>query len=316
MLSDKLNMCKNVIPITFCFDEQMELAAGVCITSLLLNANEDTFYDIFILHSEECSFENSLINDFPALYLNCRITYRSVGASFASAFETRGITVATYYRLLIAEIIPEYDKIIYSDVDVIFREDLQQIFEKTDLADNYVAGVVDASYYNEGHKKYIYSLGLEPEEYIYAGNVIFNSAKIREDGLVDKFIQEALKKYAYQDMDVLNIVCKGRITRMPPSFCLCMEVANYAANKKKQPLYTLDELSDALSKGIVHYTGPKPWDQYCLNYDIWWEYYRKSIFFDEKFYYEYYRTRLNLYDTLTLWKRIKILLRYFYVGIK
>lgn len=317
MLSNNLMLHKNIIPITFCFDNQMELAAGVCITSLLLNAEEDTFYDIFILHAEECSFENSLINELPGKYLNCRITYRSVGSSFASAFEIRGITIAAYYRLLIPEVIPEYDKMIYSDVDVIFREDLKQIFDSTDLDDKYVGGVVDGANPGTGHKKYISSLGLDPEEYIYSGNLIFNSAKIRQDGLVDKFIKEALKQnYIYQDMDVLNIVCKGGIKRMPPSFCLCTQITNCAVNQMEQPFYAMDELSEALSRGIVHYAGPKPWNQLCLNFDIWWEYYRKSIFFDEKFYYEFYRSRLNIFDTLTLWKRIKILLRYFYVGVK
>ena len=100
-------MNKNIIPIVFCFDYQMELAAGVCITSLLENALPTTFYDIYILHSEVCSFVNSRINELELVYDNCRITYRSVGLAFDSAFEIRGISVATYYRLLIPELIPE-----------------------------------------------------------------------------------------------------------------------------------------------------------------------------------------------------------------
>ena len=53
-----------------------------------------------------------------------------------------------------------------------------------------------------------------------------------------------------------------------------------------------------------------------MNFDIWWEYYRKSPFFDAKFYFDFFYSRLNEYDLLPLWKRIKILIRYFVYGRK
>lgn len=44
------------IPIVFCFDDNLLMPAGVCLTSLLEHANPDTFYDIFILHDNKSSF--------------------------------------------------------------------------------------------------------------------------------------------------------------------------------------------------------------------------------------------------------------------
>ena len=41
----------NIVPIAFAFDNNLVMPAGICISSLMMNANEDTFYDIFILHS-------------------------------------------------------------------------------------------------------------------------------------------------------------------------------------------------------------------------------------------------------------------------
>ena len=38
------------IPIVFAFDKNLVMPACVCISSLLMNANKDTSYDIFILH--------------------------------------------------------------------------------------------------------------------------------------------------------------------------------------------------------------------------------------------------------------------------
>lgn len=55
-------------------------------------------------------------------------------------------------------------------------------------------------------------------------------------------------------------------------------------------------------------------EKYSINFDVWWEYYRKSPFFDERFYFDYFYYRLNIFDQLSLWKRIKILVRYFVYG--
>lgn len=41
----------NIVPVVFAFDNNLILPACVCISSLMMNAKEDTFYDIFILHS-------------------------------------------------------------------------------------------------------------------------------------------------------------------------------------------------------------------------------------------------------------------------
>jgi len=305
------------IPISFCFDNNFEMPACVCLTSLLVNAEADTFYDIFILHSDKCTFSAGKINELPERYRNCKITYRSVGREFEKAFEIRGITFAAYYRLLIPTIIPEYDKIIYSDVDVIFRNDLTHIYESTDLTDFYMAGVVSVSACDDtGYTKYLEGLGLNPLDYIYSGNLIINSKRLREDGIVPKFIEEASRtKYKYQDMDIINIICNGRIKRLPPAFCLSVSVNKYASYRLENPCYSQQELEEALQHGIIHYNGAKPWKQYCPHFDIWWEYYRKSIGYDQQYYFDFFAQKMHEYDLMPLWERVKILLRWF-IGLK
>jgi len=306
---------KNIkkIPIAFCFDDNLEMPAGVCITSLLVNAEPDTFYDIFILHADKSTFQHGKLKELPARYGNCQITFRSVGRAFENAFEIRGITYAAYYRLLIPELITEYDKIIYSDVDVIFRNDLTRIYEETDLADFYMAGVVSVSANTEeAYTKSLIKMGLNPANYIYSGNLIFNSKQLREDGIVPKFIEEASHStYKRQDMDIINIVCKGRIKRMPPVFCVSVAVSKYATFQLENPCYTMQELAEALQHGIIHYNGHKPWKQYCPYFDMWWEYYRKFVFFDQRYYFEFFSQKMHEYDLLPLWERVKILARWF-----
>lgn len=298
-----------IVPITFCFDDNLVLAAGVCLSSLLRHAKVDTFYDIYILHDTACKFpDTGYLEMLHNRFQNFKITYRSVGNEFAGAFEIRGITKAAYYRLLIPELIPEYDKIMYHDVDVIFRDDLSQLFFDTDMETFYIGGVSTPYSDITGYVKE--TIGVEIKDYIASGNLIFNSAKMRTDKIVDRFREVALGKWKYQDMDVINIVCKGHICYLPPSFCIVGTTSEILSNPDQQ-YYAAEEATYALQYGIVHFNGAKPWKTWCYNFDIWWEDYRKSIYFDSKFYYDFYHSKLNEYDSLSLWKRVKILLRYF-----
>ncbi|MBQ2919427.1 MAG: glycosyltransferase family 8 protein [Bacteroidales bacterium] len=307
------------VPIAFAFDSNLVFPASVCLSSLLKNANAETFYDIYILHSRDEDFERSELNRLPLFYANCRIQYRTVDGFFDSAYEIRGITTPAYYRLLIPELIPEYDKVIYSDVDVIFRMDLSELYSM-DLSDNYLAATRDVGLnLSKDGVDYIDSMTeLEVGNYLQSGFIMLNSKKIREDGLVAKFKEQAKRKLKFQDQDILNIVCKGKVKFLSLEYNMT-DYSFYYAMKERELLYKwFDDMtiSNAVANGNLHFNGHKPWKKYCVNFDIWWEYYRKSPFYDEKFYFDFYYNKLDELDQLTLWKRIKILVRYFIYGRK
>lgn len=307
------------VPIVFAFDENLILPAEICICSLLENAKASTFYDIFILHGSKTDLRAFDAKRIKKAFPRCKITLKNIGNPFGNSYEIRDITNVTYYRLLIPFLIQEYDTIIYSDVDVIFRSDLSDIYSSINLDNYYFSGVRALAQHIPGYKKY-YSdtIKIQPENIVYAGNIIINSKKIRQDGLVETFLEMAKKKYQFQDMDILNIACKGNILYMEPAFCVTTYFMDFAVNNKGLLTHYWEEtaIDNALRNGIVHYNGQKPWKGYCVNFDIWWEYYRKSPFFDEKFYFDYFYNRLNEYDLLPLWKRVKILIRYFVYGRK
>ena len=306
-----------VIPIVFAFDNNLILPACVCISSLMIHADKDTFYDIFILYSAKEGLRQEQLNRIPQYYPNCRIQYREVDNTFDRAFEIREITTPTYYRLLIPELVPEYDKIIYSDVDVIFRSDLSDVYNEVDMTNCYVAGVNALIPLIPDLKKYYTQLGkVDIRGVIYAGNIIFNSRKIREENIVGRFKELAKNNFRFQDLDVLNIVCQGHIAYLKPAFCLTTYFSELSL-KKRTVLYDYweeNEIKEAMETGIVHYNGQKPWIGYCVNFDIWWEHYRKSPFFDERYYFDFFYGKLSELDQLSLWKRIKILVRYFVYG--
>lgn len=305
----------NTIPIVFSFDNNLTAPACVALSSLMMSAKEDTFYDIFILHSHKQPLIHDEIDKLSSYYKNCRIQYRAVDSTFDEAFEIRGITTPAYYRLLIPELIPEYDKVLYSDVDVIFRSDLGD-FYNTDMTGYYVAGVDSlANLQPELVKYYNDTIGIGSDGIIYSGNLIINSKEILKDNIIPRFKELAKNSYTFQDMDVINIACRGKIKYLSPSFCLTTYISKYNVYRRDKLLkvWNKEEISDALSNGIVHFNGKKPWKDVCINFDIWWEYYRRSPYFDEKRYFDFFNYKLNELDHLPLMKRIKVLLRYFLV---
>ena len=309
----------NIVPIAFAFDNNLVMPACVCISSLMMNAKEDTFYDIFILHSASECLNKADLDRIPQYYKNCNIQYREVGNEFDGAFEIRGITTPTYYRLLIPELIPEYEKIIYADVDIIFRMDLSEIYS-IDLNGNYIAATRDLGLNcSENGIKYIKSMhDLHIGDYIQCGFIILNSKAINEGKQVEMFKLIAKRNLKYQDQDTLNISCYGKIYYLSLEYNMTDYSFLYAIKDKERILNHFDKstINNAIRYGNLHFNGPKPWKKYCVNFDIWWEYYRKCPFYDEKFYFDFFYNKLDELDQLSFMKRVKILIRYFIYGRK
>lgn len=303
----------NTIPVVFAFDNNLILPACVCLSSLMMNAKEDTYYDIYILHAGNVDLKKEELNKIPLHYKNCRINYISVGSEFDDAFEIRHVTKATYYRLLIPDLIPHYDKVIYSDVDIIFRMDLSEVYSQ-DYSDYYVAAALDMGLSQD--QKHLDSIGVERWKYLQAGFAILNLKKMREDNMVNVFKQLVKNNYTYQDQDVLNISCKGKIKFLPPCYNVndCALIYIYWHPEVLPSMFSEEDYEYARRCGTIHYSGYKPWKRYSIAFDIWWEYYRKSPFYDEKFYFKFFFDKTMLLDSLTLWKRVKILIRYFIYG--
>lgn len=303
----------NTIPIVFAFDNNIIMPACVCLSSLLMSADRDTFYDIFILHSSHVDLKKDDLDRIPQFYPNCKLRYLKVDDSFETAYEVRHVTKATYYRLLIPNIIKDYDKVIYADVDIIFRLDLWNAYNQ-DLTGFYVAATYDIGMNQDD--KYLSSLGVEKWQYLQAGFVVLNLEEMRKDNMVAKFRVLAKNNYKYQDQDILNISCKGKIKFLLPCYNVndCALIFMYWHPEQLPDTMSIEERVFACRYGNLHYSGYKPWKRYSIAFDVWWEYYRKSPFFDEQKYFKFFFDKTMLLESLTLWKRLKMVVRYFVYG--
>ena len=109
-------------------------------------------------------------------------------------------------RCYFTELLPNVDKILYLDLDIMITEDISEIWE-IDI-DNYaIAGVIDSGV-NTQFVPYIW----DKANYINVGAILMNLKYLRESGL-DKEIDKLLRSYflRFPDQDAINMACYGHI---------------------------------------------------------------------------------------------------------
>jgi lipopolysaccharide biosynthesis glycosyltransferase len=182
---------------------------------------------------------------------------------------TRGFTrKATWYRIFLPELLPDVERILYLDSDLIALADLGPLWE-TDLGEHYLAAVTNVlePHYAERLRR----AGFDPGSYFNAGVMLVNLERMRRDGC-----SEALRSYGAEhasslvlrDQDALNAVLGGdRLALHPRWNCMNAHfVFPWSAD-----VFGPERLAEAQADpAIRHFEGPganKPWhllgDRWC-----------------------------------------------------
>lgn len=267
---------KNMIPIVFTFDDNYALPAAVAIKSLIHTGSRDTWYEIYVLYRNLSDANRNALDKV------AHINWVKVDENLFSGVPVSAeYPVDVYYRLAIHDILPQYDRILYSDVDVLFQGDLTAVFNM-DLEDTYWAGVPlekneipsleaisaqigkpDDFNFLSGHTKFAEN----GNSNIFAnGFMVINAKKMREDRMTEKFL-ETIKKFSGRlkmfDLEVLNLTCQnGTIKSLPFEYCVLEDIA-IAKDYRKTNLYPFlsrvfsdKELVRAIRNPVIlHYTG-------------------------------------------------------------
>lgn len=269
------------IEIAFCFDNKMMYPAYVAIASLLDFKNDEKIhYNISCICSEEVlAHEEGFKTLVRKRDEDSSISFFRAPEQFDHAFEIRGVTVSTYLRLLLHRVLPQKDRIIYADVDVLFQDSLKEIWE-TDISSDLLAGVKGANNFKSTWqvcKGYSYADELEglDGKYINAGILLMNLKAIREWNPDEQWIQMSQKNYHYQDQDILNITCKGKIKFLDirNNVQAHLEKKDFA-DYVNESIYGKEQCDNAWEHpAILHYTGQKPWNNRGVNKGkVWWKY--------------------------------------------
>jgi lipopolysaccharide biosynthesis glycosyltransferase len=254
----------NPINIAFCFDENFWMQAGVTITSLLCTAEEKCCYNIYCvvpasMNQTKKNILKAQVKKYSPLSMINFLTVTNQLDGVESAIKR-----AVCCRLLLPNLLPDLDKIIYTDVDLIFNDDLQEL-DKIDISKYYVAGVRDFGMNTKNLRRKIrktyseYGLYdiINKGQYINAGVLILNLKKIRQDNMDKKWFQLINIDFPLIDQDIINITCADNILLLPRYYNLSHDSAR-----------------------IIHYAGSgKPWEVNSkIGSELWWYYADKTPF--------------------------------------
>ncbi len=262
---------KPIVPIFFAADEKYLPYLAVVLTSVKRNARRGCDYRVYVLHAgmdEEAREKLSYFNDE-----DFTVDFVDVSSDL-KVLEDRlhmrdYYTSATYFRIFIAGMFPQYDKALYLDGDIVVTGDIYELFA-TELGDNMVGAIPDGAVSEippfRTYTKEV--LGIEPEKYFNAGILVMNLKKFREVNFYERFAT-LLGQYAFvvaQDQDYLNVLCKDSVVYLSTTWN-----ATPTGNHRGE-----------YPPKLIHYNlTAKPWHYADVLYaELFWEYAKETEYYD------------------------------------
>lgn len=282
--------------VVFASNEKFAPALGVCMNSLLEHIDPSRFYDIIVLESDITEFSKARLELLVSRFEQAKLRFFNPKALLAGRQLEKNpadhISLETYYRFLIADILPQYSKVLYLDCDTVILEDVAKL-AAVDLQGKVLGATIDveipalASGLDPDLGTYLSKvIGLgEGEAYHQAGVLVLDLSKMRALHSVDEWIDLAgERKYRYNDQDILNKECRGHYHTLPMEWNLVVD-----CNHRRLPIIeagpysVLQEYREARRHPkLVHYAGfEKPWDAPDSDFShLFWHYARTSEFYD------------------------------------
>lgn len=265
------------IPIVLSANDRFVPYLDVMIHSIIKHSSDNRKYDILVLNTDITS-ENKNITIQENKKDNISIRFIDVNDYFdnVNLFVDKHLSIETYYRLIIPEIMPNYHKVLYLDCDMVAMKDVAELYDR-DLNGNIIGAIKDIDIigqYKNGDKKLQEYLKKyldmdEPYDYFQCGTLIIDLDRLRNLTSSNELMQVALENsFRCHDQDVFNKVFKGHVHYLPQKWNVLInwEIPLYSSNRmnfiKMAPREMYYEYMEARQDPyIIHYAGEiKPWN--------------------------------------------------------
>lgn len=261
---------KKEIPVFFSTDDNYVPFLDVAIASLIAGASKEYTYRMIVLNTglqEEnvAMVKRRETDGFKVDFVDISDRVETIRSYFKSVYH---FSVVTYYRLFIASLFPEYDKIIYLDCDLVVTGDVSELYF-TELGDNILGAVADGHVAStpEFRQYAERAVGVDADTYFNAGVLLISLENFRKNRIEKRFT-ELITDYSFDLLDpdqaYLNYLCREKTLILP---------AKWNGIPCGRP-------ADG-EPAIVHYAlYKKPW-QYdsVTDGEYFWHYAEKSPFY-------------------------------------
>ena len=247
----------NNINVCISCDDNYSKYAGVVIASILSNASQNDSLSIYILDGGVSAKHKEDIFALKSIK-NCEINFididQSLFAEYTKIKTHSYVTVATYYRLKLSSLLPNVDRIIYFDCDMVVNSSLKDLFN-IEMDECLIAGVKDI---NKRMLK-------KNPTYVNAGMLVFDLKNMRKDNTEDKFLAwtiQNVESIKVGDQTIINEVCKNKIKIVHDKWNVQSSNFTNRSNYTNKPC-------------VVHFVAKKkPWHWASFSYhrDLYFKY--------------------------------------------
>ena len=294
--SGDLDLPLDDVVIVFACSENFVPYLSLAVQSIIPNASPSRRYDIVVLTRN--------ISPTSMITLTRQVTSPHVGIGFLDVDAALGdielphhghFRPETYFRLLAPQLLPNVDKAIYLDSDLIVDDDVAELFD-VDVTGYKLAATRDADTigqidgYDATVGPYLKDeLGMDdPHDYFQAGVLLMNLAELRRTVTPEEFLALSTERmWRWLDQDVLNKVVNGDYVRVHMRWNYLMDwqhlrrthiIANAPADVRAE----YEEA--AADPAIIHFAGPdnRPWLYPDADRaELFWHYAMRSPYLDE-----------------------------------
>lgn len=248
-----MNNTKNIrerVDVALCFNDAYLKHIGPLVYSLSQN-NQDLDFIIHVVYKNLSEQSLQTLRDMVDFFDNVTFDFRYITSDLINqvTVEHTHFPVETYFRLILADVLHDVDRLLYLDIDLLISGSVKGLWE-LDMEGSCIAAAPEKDIYMY-YQWYLDQLGLtDKDTYFSAGVLLFDLKQMRERNLPEVLLKEAIAKgdsLRFCDQDLLNLYFKDEVTYFDERY-------NYSswlmANGDKQ----LDDLS------IQHFNGNlKPW---------------------------------------------------------
>ena len=183
-------------------------------------------------------------------------------------------TPGSLMRLYLPDLLPNIEKILYLDCDMVINTDLKELWT-TPLGDEYLAAVPDSTRFGFERKRerYYRLKNIPQEDYFCSGILLLNLRKLRDRNhplsqTTLSYLQEN-KDMPFPDQDLLNWYCEGQYLKLDSKYNILsdrIDATNY------------------IDDGVIHYAGRyKPWKAYLGDIDdLYWKFLLQTPWCNDK----------------------------------
>ena len=252
-----------MIHIACCSNEKLAPMFGVVVTSVGINVTSDDVM-MYLLHN---GLKRSTVKRLQKIAdrYNVGLKFLEIDLEILKDCPVDDKihygNIMMYARILLPSMLPNLDKVIYLDCDLVVCKDLQSLWE-TDVNDVAVAMAPDLLYQD---KETLDRLGIN-NNYLNSGVIVMNLDYWRKHDVQNRLLSYIIdkgKELIYNDQDALNVILQKERWQLPVKY----NVTPYYFNRNldNYPKEMHEEIREARINPIIfHFLGNiKPWSLGC-----------------------------------------------------